>query len=35
MRGWEWVLVGVGVVVVVFVMVNAPSVVRYIKIKNM
>jgi hypothetical protein len=35
MRVWEWVLVAVGAVVVFSVLVNIPSVVRYIKIKNM
>jgi hypothetical protein len=35
MRGWEWVLVALGAVVVFVIVLNASSVVRYMKIKNM
>jgi hypothetical protein len=35
MTGWEWVLAVIVALIVLFLVVNAPSAIRYMKIKRM
>lgn len=35
MTAWEWVMVVIAALIVLFLVVNAPSAIRYMKIKRM